>query len=267
MTDYIPWSKRLDKEFDAFIELFIRRRWRAIIFIILLIGVAIYFAYNQCYQYKTISKLENDNTDLQSRNRDLERDIRQVESENKGLRETVAPLIARASREFPGEEINISLKKIVDRLESIDPLRQDIISATATVFLTIKSDTDRHFPDKDNALYVSLINGNTVLLKASTYEYIADKAENGLVKFTIPLTMSQEDPAIGKPIDSLRQAQQLQVYFGSKTEVSFVTDGKAIFLINNSIRLEFTIPPQQINDSKIYVRDLSEGFKSLFNTK
>jgi len=50
--------------------------------------------------------------------------MRQLESENKSLRETVAPLIARAAKNFLEKKINTSLKKILDRLERENPLKE-----------------------------------------------------------------------------------------------------------------------------------------------
>lgn len=264
MSEYKTYINRINAEIDAINSL--RRSNPRRLVIIILIVILILGGYGLWFyiQFWVIPKLEKENTALQSENSELKRDKSQLESENKSLRETVAPLIAQAAREFPGEEINTSLKKIVDRMESLDPLRQPIASATTTVFLTIKSDADVHSHSTKNLAWrACLANGSTVLLGTSANEWEEDQIGNGVVRYKVNLSMSADDSAVGKPIEFLSQAQYIQVDFILMPESSYVTGGKAIFVINNSIRLEFNIPPQQVDNGRIFVRDLSDGLKSL----
>jgi hypothetical protein len=256
---------RIKDEVDAFFKLWRERRFLAILFLIIVMGVAIYFVIAWVSQGRTIASLKEENSVLLSEKRDIERDNRQLEIENKGLRDTVAPLIARAAKEFPGEEINISLKKIVDRLENQNPLRQPIASATANVILTIKSDNavSSHYMDRGGG--VAFAQGNSALLTASSYESWGNQMGNGEVRYTGNFTMAAVDPALGKPIEFLKQAQYIQIEFVVMPENSTVTGGKVIFVINGSMRLEFDIPKQQSNGQRVFIRDLAVGLKPLIS--
>ena len=190
-------------------------------------------------------------------------DVRQLESENKGLRETVAPLIARAAKEFPGEEINTSLKKIIERLEQQDPLRQSIASCTATVIVYIKSEeaVSSHFMDRGG--YVAIAQGSSALIRASSHESWGNQMGNGVVRYRGVFSMPADSSAVGKPIQFLKEGQYLQVEFAKMPENSIVTEGKVIFVLNDITRLEFEIPEQTSAERRVFVRDLSLGMEPL----
>lgn len=99
MGEQTPLADRFSEEIDAFFRLWKNRRWLAIILILAVIGFSVFSSIGW---FKRGTKVDT----LTIENHELKRDLRQLESENKGLRETVAPLIARAAKEFPGEEIN-----------------------------------------------------------------------------------------------------------------------------------------------------------------
>jgi hypothetical protein len=256
MAEFKPWADRLKEEIDAFFRLWRERRWYAVILLVCLLGVGVYFVAGWVHRG---SKIEN----LTSENKELKRDIRQIESENKSLRETVAPLIARAAREFPGEEINTSLKKIIERLEKDNPLQKPISSATATIELTIKSDeqVDTHYMDSGG--YIAFGKGSTALLKTGSHESWARQTGKGEVVYRSVFTMQADDVAVGRPIDFLKDADFLQVEFFQMPAASQVLSGKIIFVVNDSTRLEFLIPQQQSQAKKVFVRDLTGGLMPL----
>jgi hypothetical protein len=200
---------------------------------------------------------------LKIENRELSRDLRQLESENKGLRETVTPLIARAAREFPGEEINTSLKKIIERLEQQDPLRQPIASCTATVTAFVKSDekVNAHFIDRGG--YIAIAQGSSAFLQASSHESWGNQLGNGIIRYRGVFTMPADSSAVGKPIQFIKEGQYIQIEFAKMPEKSLVTKGKVIFVLNDLTRLEFDIPEQHCEKRRIFIRDLAEGMKPL----
>jgi hypothetical protein len=256
MRENIPWSDRISNEVDAFFRLWKNRRWLAIALLLAIIGFSVFSSIGWFRRGTQVDMLN-------TQNRELQRDLRQIESENKGLRETVAPLLARAAKEFPGEEINSSLKKIVERLEKQDPLRQPIASCTATVTVFIKSDenVNSHFMDRGG--YVAIAQGNSALLQASSHESWGNQMGSGRVWYRGIFTMPADSLAVGKPIQSLKDGQFLQIEFAKMPENSAVTAGKAIFVLNDLTRLEFDIPEQQSDARRIFVRDLSQGMKQL----
>ncbi len=185
MGEHTPLADRLGAEVDAFFRLWKNRRWLTVILLLFVVGTGIVSIVGW---FRRGSQIET----LKSESRELERDIRQLESENKSLRETVAPLITRAAKEFPGEEINTSLKKIVNRLEKQNPRKQPIASATATVVLTVQSDdnVDAHFMDRGG--YVIFGKGSSSLLQASSHESWGHQTGKGAVRYRGIFTMPAE---------------------------------------------------------------------------
>ena len=256
MGEHIPWADRLSGEVDGFFRLWKNRRWLAIILILFVFGFSLFSSIGWLKRGTQVDSLKIDN-------RELSRDLRQLESENKGLRETVAPLIARAAKEFPGEEINSSLKKIVERLEQQDPLRQPIASCTATVTVFVKSDenVDAHYMDRGG--YVVIAQGNSALLRVSSHESWGNQLGNSTVRYRGLFTMPADSSAAGKPIQCLKEGQYIQIEFAKMPEKSLVTNGKVIFVLNDLTRLEFDIPEQHFENRRVFVRELAEGMKPL----
>ena len=260
MGEHIPWADRLTDEVDAFFRLWKKRRWLAVILILFVIGFSVFSSIGW---FKRGTQVDS----LKIENRELSRDLRQFESENKGLRETVAPLIARAAKEFPGEEINTSLKKIVERLEQQDPLRQPIASCTATVMVFVKSDEKINAHYMDRGGYVAILHGNSALLQASSHESWGNQLGNSLVRYRGVFTMPADSQAVGKPIQFLKEGRYIQIEFAKMPEKCLVTMGKVIFVLNDLTRLEFDIPEQRCDNRLIFIRDLSEGMKALASNK
>jgi hypothetical protein len=256
MAEHYPLADRISNEADAFFNLWKNRRWLAVILLISILGFSIFSTIGW---FKRGTQVDA----LKSENRELQRDLRQIESENKGLRETVAPLLARAAKEFPGEEINISLKKIVERLEQQDPLRQPIASCTATVTIYVKSDeqVNSHFIDRGG--YVAIARGSEAILQASSHESWGKQTGQGVVVYRGVFSTPADSSAVGKPIKSLMDGQYLQIEFAKMPENAVVTKGKVIFVLNDLTRLEFNIPEQRATDRQIFVRELSAGMKPL----
>ena len=104
MGDHVPLAKRAGAEVDAFANLWRTRRWLAIV---LLAGLVIFGVWSITSNWIKAREIDQ----LKAEKNRLEAALRETERENRGLRETVAPLLARAAREFPGEEINTSLTR------------------------------------------------------------------------------------------------------------------------------------------------------------
>ena len=136
MADHLPLAEKARAEIDSFVKLWRDRRWLAVVLGVCAVGFLGWSAFENWRRGREIGRLESA--------------LRESERENRGLRETVAPLIARAAKEFPGEEINASLKKLVERMEAERPGNRPIASASATVEVTIDSPAQisDHFMDR-----------------------------------------------------------------------------------------------------------------------
>ena len=72
--------------------------------------------------------------------------------------------------------------------------------------------------------------------------------------------MDATHPANGKPLSFLRKSEYVQISFTPMPQKSKVLDGKAICIFNSQERVEIEIPPQQMTDEKILVRNLKNIF-------
>src|SRR5262249_43941313 len=157
MGDHIPLAEKVVKEFDAFRGLWRSRPRLAIAMVLGLLLYVICSIMAILIERKQIHRLEGDNSRLDAA-------LRESDRENRGLRETVAPLLARAAKEFPGEEINASLKKLVERLEADRPGNRPLASASVTVEVVIASpaQVSSHFLDQGG--YVGFGKGSEAVL-------------------------------------------------------------------------------------------------------
>ena len=261
MADHQPWADRLNDEVDAFFRLWRNRRWLAIIFVLVCLGVCVYFVIGWVQRGNKIDDLKSKNLAWKAENRELKRDLRQVEAENTSLRDTVAPLINQAVREFPGEEITEALKKIVARLESEDPLKKLIASASATVEISIESDKQINTHYADRGGYLAFAKGSDAILVCEADHSYARQTGKGEVIYRGVFHMPATDSAVGKPIKFLEDAEYLQISFLKIPKNSSVVSGKAIIVVNGSQRFEFPVPPQKMQEDLILVQGI-EGFIS-----
>lgn len=245
MSDRRTIAERVSDEVDEFFRLWRSRRILAVLILFCIAAAGAYLVIGRFQQASTIA--------------DLRRDIRQIEAENKGLRETVAPLIAQAAREFPGEEISEALERIIARLESEDPLQQPIASASASVRVVISSEEDLDVHYMGRGGYVAFARGDETLLIAVANESYARQTVSGEVEYTGLFQMPATDSAVGKPISFLQEAEYLQISFRMIPPDSRVLNGEAIIVINGSQRFEFQIAPQTVQGEKLFVRGV-KGF-------
>lgn len=248
-----PIADRTKNEVDAFIRLWREKRWLAILLTVILIGFVVLSILGWLQRGSTIS-------DLKFENRELKRDIRQIEAENKSLRETVAPLILQATKEFPGEEISESLKKIIAKLELEDPLYKPIASATATVEVNIESSDQINIRLMERGGgYLAFCRETDALLVTSSKDSYARQTGNNVVIYSAVFQMPATNSAVGKPIEFLKDSDYLQIKFLELPNNSKVLEGRAVVVINGSMRFEFLIPPQKMQEDIIFVKGI-KGF-------
>jgi hypothetical protein len=237
MSDSNTWADRIEREFDAFFRLWRTRRFLAVAFLLGLVLFCAYSVYALYGQNKRISQLETDKTNLTNTNNVLQ-------TENKSLRETVAPLLRQAAKEFPGEEINISLKKLLEKFDAFIPARQTIKTGSVTVEVRIKSDeqVNSHFMDRGG--YVAFGKDHEAFLVMAAGDCYDRQLGDGTVIYRGIFQLDAAAPVIGKPLSILEDADMAQVGFKPMPPKSIVLGGKAICTFNSALRMEFSIPAQ-----------------------
>lgn len=245
------FADRLEREVEAFLRLWRTKPGLAVLLLVVLLCSGGYWAIVSLRQHDRITQLETDKTNLTSANNVLQ-------TENKSLRETVAPLLRQAAKEFPGEEINVSLKKLLEKFDAIVPSRQPIKTGSATVEVTIKSDAaiNSHFMDSGG--YIALGSNGAAFLVMGAGECFGRQLGNGSVVYRGVFALDATADVIGKPLTVLKDADRAQVGFKPIPEKSSVLGGKAICTFNSAVRVEFTIPPQQMNADFIVVPDVRQ---------
>jgi hypothetical protein len=243
------FAERIEREVDAFFRLWNTRRFLAVILLLALAGFALYSGYNLYAQHQRIAQLEIDKTNLTNTNNALA-------LENKGLRETVAPLLRQAAKEFPGEEINVSLKKLLDKFDALIPERQTVKTGSATVEIRIKSDKElnNHFMDQGG--YIAFGKATDPILIMTSGDCSGRQLGNGMVLFRAVFQLDATSPAIGKPLTVLQDAEFIQIGFLPMDPESTVLDGKAICTFNSAVRMEFTVPAQTMKTNFVLIPEI-----------
>ena len=254
MSEHKPFFKRLADEVDAFIDLWNKRRGLAISGIVLLLIFMTIWGFSW---YNRGIKIEN----LQTDKKNLVTELNIIRTENKSLRETVAPLLKQATDKFPGEEINVALQKLASLLQKLDPYEQPIRTATATVQVTIESDEQVNTTYMGQGGYVAFGKGAEALIIMLDRQCRAKQNGKGQVIYRGVFSMDAAHPASGKPLSFLKEAEYVQIVFKPMPPKSKVVTGEAICILNSQERIEFKILPQQMPNDKIFVRDL----KNIFN--
>lgn len=258
MGEHIPIADKVDAEITAFGKLWRKRRWLAVALVIGLFVCLGWTLYSNWVQGKQIDKLETANSRLES-------SLREAERENRGLRETVAPLLARAAREFPGEEINASLKKLLERLDADRPSNKPLASASVTVKVVIDSSTQEnsHYTGDGSGGYAALGKGADALFVASANDSIVNSVGTNEVQYLGVFQMRADDKMVGKALHELAEAEYLQVEFQHMAENRNVRGGEAILVLNGGIRIAFDIPPQSSQGRRIFIRDVQNKLRNL----
>lgn len=183
-----------------------------------------------------------------------------LRSENKSLKETVAPLLKQAVEKFPGEEINVSLKKVVTLLQKNDPYSQPIRTATATVEVVVASSEDIKTTYMDRGGYIVFAKGRDALIVMASTQCTAIQNGKGEIVYRGIFNMDAAHPANGKPLAFLKESEYVQIGFGPLAQKSKILRGRVICIFNSQERVEIEVPPQEMMEDKILVTKLKGIF-------
>ncbi|MFH1737505.1 MAG: hypothetical protein ABIH23_00760 [bacterium] len=241
---------------------------RRIVVLVLLVGVVGWL----CYEYVFVEGLKKDLKAAQTQNRLLDQENKELKADNRllrteieGLRETVAPLVKQAMEQFPGEEINKSLEKIVAKMEEDKPSRKPIANVETTVRITIQSEDNTNTIITNRGGVLAFLRGNSTLLIASSTSSKTRCVVKGELTYSSELKLEREDMVIGKPINFLKAAEYIRLQLGAVPANSLVLRGEIIVVLNGGVRLRFNVPPQRAIGNNVFIKDLSDGLGLLEN--
>jgi len=246
-----PRAEWFRTELKAYLKLWRTDRFAALLFTFFLVAPTLVTGIGWLFSHSSNAKLVEEN-------RRLDSDLRMIQKDHEDMNRIVAPLIRQAAKEFPGEEINQSLKRIIERLDADRPALKPLASFTVTFDITAKT------PDTVSSTYtfaghfILLGRNGPVLSIYGEHQWEVVVAEpQRLSHFSATLKMADTEPANGKSIHSLAAAESVEIVTTGIAPGSQIVTGKAIITMNSSIRIELPIPAQTMVGKIISIRDLT----------
>jgi hypothetical protein len=145
-------------------------------------------------------------------------------------------------------------------VEQVAPYRQPIRSASATVEVFIRSDEPEDDFFMDSGGYLAFSKGSQQLLTTASAQCLVKQMGGGRLLFRGVFEMDATDPAVGRPVSALRQAEFAEVTFEPMPPNAHVLEGRAVVTINSAVRFELAIPEQDAKNGLLFVRDLTSAF-------
>ena len=196
---------------------------------------------------------------------------------NEVLRRQLTPFERMAQERYPGlaqedalgklqTDIKVVEKRAAElekKVEAADPVLQPIRTGTATVEVRVDSDEAINTTFMDRGGYFALARGDKPVLVTSGAQARAVQVGGNRVIWRAVWNMDASDQAIGKPVQSLKEAQYAQIQFLQMPKGSKVLGGSVRLTINSAAQLDFEVPPQQTSDGLILIRSFGAAFGSL----
>lgn len=207
----------------------------ALIFFGLISGVSKYFVDQQEKYLSKLAQAAKDSAQAEKTQK-FEHTVKSLETELSASKEEIAELE----------------KKTVP----VNPYRQPIRTASATVEVIIQSSDDINTQFLDRGGYLAFAKGQEVLMVVSATTCFARQIGNNRVLYRGVFELDATSEATQKPILFLKQAKCVQLGFAPMPEKMKVLGGKAICTLNNVVRVELSIPSQQMQKDFIIVPDI-----------
>jgi hypothetical protein len=146
------------------------------------------------------------------------------------------------------------------RMEATAPYRQSVKTATAAVEIAVESDSKISTEFLDKGATADLSKDGEILLRMSSVSSSATQSGSGQVVYRAELVMNPADPGLGKSVQALKTTDTFRVFFQKMPAESKILTGRISILINGEVPIEVSVPPQQISDGLIAVRDVASVF-------
>ena len=215
------------------------------------------------YVWNDRSQLKQDNKNYISEISELKQKNQELTSEVQRLETQLTPFKTIALERFTGTEQE-ALQKLADELNELkdrmDPFKKPIASATANVEVTIESEEQVHTTYMQEGGYLGFVEDRQFLMFLSNTVSYARQTGNGEVIYKADLQIKEQHSKIGDPVEILQESDLIQIYFHKIPNNSHVITGKASVVINGDMRLEFNVPPQQMRNDLILIRNIEEEF-------
>jgi hypothetical protein len=149
------------------------------------------------------------------------------------------------------EKTKATLKKVEERAPP--PAEQAVVTAVSTVEVTISSSAAVNSNFMDQGGYLLFGKGTTPVLITSATSCTGVQTGSGSVVYRGVFSADQARIQKGQKVSALGESDYIQISFVPMPPKSIVIGGHAVIVLNNGIRLEYEIPPQQMADEKIMI--------------
>ena len=113
----------------------------------------------------------------------------------------------------------------------------------------------------DRGGYLAFVKGQNALLVVSSTSCFGRQIGNDRVLYRGVFELDTTSDATQKPVLFLKDAEFVQISFAPMPENMQVVDGKAIFTVNNTVRVELQIPNQKMSKNFIIVPDIRKALQ------
>ncbi|MBA7685604.1 hypothetical protein ES703_94029 [subsurface metagenome] len=159
---------------------------------------------------------------------------------------------------------NKTIHKQVDSPNpSHDIMDTRILTATATVEITIMSGEKGKKNYITPGTYLKFAKGREALLVMLSKECTSEQTGKNSVRYTSNMSLEVPSRALKKPLSLLKQAEYLQICLKPIPSKSYILSGKAFCVFNGNIPIEITIPPQEMSNEIIIIRDVDVTFSDI----
>jgi len=158
------------------------------------------------------------------------------------------------------DELSSSLQK-----KQSDPREQAIRTATAKLVVNEKSSVPRNNRFMDRGAVLAFGKAGAAIMTMTSIDSFANSKDNSEVVWSANVSLDAQDLSMGQPVYFLRDAEVLEFEFLTMDKKTNVLGGSVIITINNAVRLEITIPPQQIENGVISTGALDDMRQKLLN--
>ncbi len=209
--------------------------------------IVIFISYNEVFRIPSLKENNSGKT----------AEIQRLETQ-------LTPFKTIALEKYTGTEQE-ALRKFAQELEDlknyVNPLKKPIAFAIAEVEVTIKSDEQVSTRYMGRGGYLAFVKNRQIVLLTSHDESTARQNGKGEVVYMGNFNIQTERSInIGKPVETLKSSDVIQIRFWKIPEGSEVISGKATVIINGDMRFEFEISPQQMKDDKIFISIIKDKF-------
>ena len=240
-------TSRIEEELKDFLSASLGTKILVIIFVL----SSLWIGYREIFKIPLL-KSEILNSTKEIHRKDLE--IQKLETQ-------LTPFKTIALEKYTGSEQE-KLQKLVERIKQLeDPLKKEIVSATAHVEITIKSDENVFTRYMGEGGYLAFMKNRQPYLLTADTQSNAKQTGKGVVIYSGVFQIVPDQSAIGELIETLKTSNLIEIMFEKIPENSYVLSGKTAITINNEVRLEFEILPQQTQGMKIFIKDVLAGFQ------